>query len=96
MRSLAIARLSSLTTSVDKIKLARDYHVDSWLQDAYMDVCLQPELPCESDLVEIGFDLFRKIARAREALRSSELLLFPDEGRCAIIQDIFKLDANGM
>jgi hypothetical protein len=96
MRSLAIDRLVPLTTSIDKIKMAQAYLVCDWFEDAYLDVCLAPNLPNEEDLVAIGFDVFRKIARAREALRSPKLRTHARDERRAIIRETFGLGHEGM
>jgi hypothetical protein len=69
MRSLAIDRLYPITTPVDKIVLARDYGMDEWLHNAYVDVCTGSSLPTQVDSISLGFDTYRTIAEAREALR---------------------------
>jgi hypothetical protein len=69
MRSLAIDRLYSITTPIDKIVLARDYGMNEWLHNAYVDVCTDSSLPTQEDSISLGFDTYRTIAEAREALR---------------------------
>jgi hypothetical protein len=69
MRSLAIDRLYPITTPVDKIVLARDYGMNEWLHNAYSDVCTASSLPTQEDSISLGFDTYRMVAEAREALR---------------------------
>jgi hypothetical protein len=96
MRTLSINKLAPLTTSVDKIKLAQAFCVDGWFEDAYLDVCMAPDLPCDDDLVAMGFDVFRKMARAREALRSCKLRKHDANERRAIVKETFGLQREGM
>jgi hypothetical protein len=71
MRAFAIKRLVDLTSCIDKIVLAREYDVDEWLKGAYVEVCKMDKLPSDEDCDRLGFDLFKKIARARESVRVS-------------------------
>jgi hypothetical protein len=95
MRSLAITRLSPITSPIDKIKLAHAYAVEDWAEDAYLDVCLAANLPSEDDLVAIGFEVFRKIARAREALRSPKLRRWTTDERRVIVRETFGGRSDG-
>jgi hypothetical protein len=93
LRTFAIAKLFPITDSVDKIILARDYGMDEWLEDAYLDVCMAGTLPSDDDSEALGFSTFRKVVRAREFLgigqssKPHETSLY----RRAIIADIFSV-----
>jgi hypothetical protein len=90
MRTLAIGRLSSLTSSIDRIVLAHDYGVDSWLPQAYLDVCEARSLPPPEEAHRIGFDTYIKVTAAREALRPSSALV-NIVNRPRVIANIFGL-----
>jgi hypothetical protein len=93
LRTFAIAKLFPITNSFDKIILARDYGMDEWLEDAYLDVCMAGTLPSDDDSEALGFPTFRKVARAWEILgigqssKPHETSLY----RRAIIADIFSV-----
>jgi hypothetical protein len=65
MRAFAIKHLSSFTSSVDRIVLARKFGVGEWLELAYIDICIASEFISDADIHQFGPDLFMKIARAR-------------------------------
>jgi hypothetical protein len=95
MRSLAITRLSPITSPINKIKLAHAYAVQDWAENAYLDVCLAVDLPSEDDVIAIGFEVFRKIARAREALRSPKLRRWTNDERRVIVRNTFGGRSHG-
>jgi hypothetical protein len=68
LKKFAIAKLFPITNPVDKIILARDYGIDEWLEDAYLDVCMAGTLPSDDDSEALGFPTFRNIVRVREIL----------------------------
>jgi hypothetical protein len=90
MRKLAIRRLFPITSHIDKIVLALQYDIGDWLPQAYADVCEADHLPSAEDIRRLGFEVFVKIARAREAFRHSALVI--DISRHpAIIKQLFDL-----
>jgi hypothetical protein len=74
MRKLVIRRLFPITSHIDKIVLALQYDVGDWLPQAYADVCEADHLPSAEDIRRLGFEVFVKIARAREAFRPFALV----------------------
>jgi hypothetical protein len=89
MRALAIKRLLPLTFPVDKIALGLEYGIKDWLPQAYMDLCEADSLPSVDDTRRLGFEVFAKIARAREELRRSNLVRADD--RAAVVYRAFDL-----
>jgi hypothetical protein len=83
MRSLAIDRLSTLTSPVDRVVLARTYGVDHWLLPAYQDICVREEWLSDEEGYRLGIDDVLKIGRARQDMRT--ILESPD----TIIGQIF-------
>ncbi|KAJ3527172.1 hypothetical protein NMY22_g9881 [Coprinellus aureogranulatus] len=51
---------------VERILLARKYHVDQWLKPAYVDLCQRPESLDKADVEALGIDTVLLMARARE------------------------------
>jgi hypothetical protein len=94
IRHLAISMLEPLTTSVQKIVLARRYKVDGWLPDAFLEVCMRSELPDDDEVARLKYDTFVKIARARDLLRTMD----PKnaEARLNIIREVFGLSGAGV
>jgi hypothetical protein len=89
VHALAIKQLTGSTTSVDKIVLAREFGVDEWLPDAYREVCVMPSLPSDEDCNRLGFDTFKKVARARDTL--SAFTPTADFEVRRVVQDVFQL-----
>jgi hypothetical protein len=89
MRAFAIKRLVPLTSCIDKIVLAREYDVDEWLKGVNVKACKMDKLPSDKDCDRLGFDLFKKIARAWESLRVSR----PTKNSAieGVIEDVFGL-----
>jgi hypothetical protein len=89
MRALAITRLITLTSHVDKIVLGLEYGIKDWLPQAYMDLCEADSLPSVDDTRRLGFEVFANLARAREELHRSNLVQADD--RAAIVYHAFDL-----
>jgi hypothetical protein len=88
MREYAIKRLDPLASCVDRVVLAREYAIDAWLPQAYLDVCELPCLPPPEEIHRLGLDVFIKVATAREAFRLSTDVV-EAAARGAIVKDIF-------
>jgi hypothetical protein len=89
MRTLAIKQLSGLTTAVDRILLAREFAMDDWLRPAYIDICTMPDLIPDEDIGRLGLELFQKLARARDKLKSFPA--FPIGSATRIVNETFQL-----
>jgi hypothetical protein len=89
MRTLAIKQLSGLTTAVDRILLAREFAVDEWLRSAYIDICTMPDLIPDEDIARLGLELFQKLARARDKLKSFPAV--PIDNATRIVNETFQL-----
>jgi hypothetical protein len=93
VRALAIRLLTPLTTPVDKIVLAREHGVREWLAGAYRDVCVSPSLPSDAECDRLGFDTFKRVARARDTLSMFAPTAEYDVRR--VVQDVFQLEIGG-
>jgi hypothetical protein len=91
VHALVVIKLRDMTSSVDKIVLAREYGVHEWLKPAYLDLCQASSLPSEADCERLGFIILSKIARAREAMRFTKLFI-PMSDRTRIVQEMIDLD----
>jgi hypothetical protein len=85
MRSLAIDKLSTLTSPIDKVVLAREYGVSHWLPLAYRDICAREEWLSDEEGYRLGLGDVLKIGRARQAMRST----CPATPLFAIIKQVF-------
>jgi hypothetical protein len=88
MRAFAIKRLDPLTSCIDRVVLAHQFEIAAWLPQAYVDVCELSRLPSTEDAHRLGFDVFIKIAAAREAFRVSSDVVESSK-RAAIVKDVF-------
>jgi hypothetical protein len=93
MRAFAIKRLDPLTSCIDRVVLAHQFEVSSWLPQAYVDVCELSRLPSTEDAHRLGFDVFIKIATAREAFRLSSDVVETSK-RAAIVKDVFDVSST--
>jgi hypothetical protein len=90
IRTLAIDRLSVLTTAMDRIVLGHEYSVVGWLSDAYLDVCEQPKLPSDEELEHLDKKDLMRLMRAREAIRAPAQLL-PLDVRRQKVDSLFEV-----
>jgi hypothetical protein len=90
IRTLAIDRLSVLTTAMDRIVLGHEYSVVGWLSDAYLDVCEQPKLPSDEELEHLDKKDLMRLMRAREAIRAPSQLL-PLDVRRQKVDNLFEV-----
>jgi hypothetical protein len=90
IRTLAIDKLSVLTTAMDRIVLGHEYSVVGWLSAAYLDVCEQMVLPSDEELERLDIKDLMRLMRAREAIRTPAQLL-PMDVRRQKIGDLFEL-----
>jgi hypothetical protein len=88
MHRLAAKHLLPLTSYIDRVVLAHAYEIDSWLPQAYMDVCELALLPSPADAHRLGFDVFIKIATARQQIYSVSGCVNLSE-RSKIIKNLF-------
>jgi hypothetical protein len=65
LRSLAIERLLPIVNAVEKIVLARKYDIQGWLSGALFEICSRDGLPNDHEIVQLGYEVFVQIARAR-------------------------------
>jgi hypothetical protein len=89
MRTLATKQLFGLTSAVDRILLAREFAVDEWLRPAYIDICTMPDLIPDEDIARLGLELFQKLARARDKLKSFSVS--PTDNATRIVNETFQL-----
>jgi hypothetical protein len=88
MRAFAIKRLDPLISCIDRVIIAHQFEVTAWLPQAYLDVCELSRLPSTEDAHRLGFNVFIKIAAAREAFRvDADVVEAPK--RAAIVRNIF-------
>jgi hypothetical protein len=85
MRSLAIDKLFTLTSPIDKVVLAHKYGVSHWLLPAYHNICEREEWLSDEEGYRLGLGDVLKIGRARQAVRSAD----PATSSVTLIKKIF-------
>jgi hypothetical protein len=93
IRFWAIRELLDLTTPVDRLVLARDFAVNEWRADAFLNVCLAPSWPSDDDCRRLGMETMIKVGCAREALRTPGQLV-PSAQHATIIANVFDISAG--
>lgn len=69
MRALAITKLESVATPVDRIVLANKYHIDNWLVPAYVELARRvPSLTLEEN-TKLGMAIATLLADIRVTVR---------------------------
>jgi hypothetical protein len=91
VRKHAIKHLTTITSAIDKLVLAREFGVDEWVAGARREVCAMPELPADEDIDRLGFDLFKSIVRVRGKM--CIMSVPPDEEVDRIVDDVFRSPA---
>jgi hypothetical protein len=84
MRTLAITRLSLLTSPIDRVLLARKYGVDVWLLPAYQQICEREAWLSDEEGRQLGIDDVMKIGRARQSIRDR-----PRNSSRQVVEQIF-------
>lgn len=69
LHDVAFEQLSRIATPVDKIVLARHFHISEWLVPAYVQVCLRKEPPSKEEGRRLGVDEVIDIVHVRHAIR---------------------------
>ncbi|KAI9060514.1 hypothetical protein FKP32DRAFT_1595264 [Trametes sanguinea] len=77
-RELAIQRLESLATPIDRIVLSRQYDIKQWLEKAYYDLCTREEPLTLDEGERLGMADVIAIAGLRQRIRGS--IATPPEG----------------
>jgi hypothetical protein len=77
MHAFAVRQLDNLTTPIDRIALGKQYGIDHWLSPAYQAVCERDLSLTDEEGMRLGLMDVLKIARARQIIRSSTLLMTP-------------------
>jgi hypothetical protein len=67
---LALRELLPLGSAIDRIRLGREYHVEEWLPDAYVEVCQRAEPLSLADADQMTKEDVVRIFQARESARS--------------------------
>jgi hypothetical protein len=93
MRAFALKQLEDITSSVDKIVLAHEFGIDAWLKPAYVCICTSQALVSDDEIDRLGFNLFKKVARARNRLSSMPAEV-PSERAKRVVEDEFDLVAD--
>jgi hypothetical protein len=88
VRKHAIKHLTTITSCIDKLVLAREFGVDEWVAGARRDVCAMPELPADEDIDRLGFELFKSIIRVRGKMSTMSVPLNEEVDR--IVDDVFR------
>ncbi|KAI0640072.1 hypothetical protein C8Q77DRAFT_1214404 [Trametes polyzona] len=70
-RTLAIERLKTLATPIDRILLAREYLIDGWLEDAYTELCMREEPLTLDEGVRLGVEDVVRLADIRQSVRAT-------------------------
>jgi len=74
IRTLAINRLSAVTTPVDKIVLGRGHDIFEWLENAYATVCWRDEPLTIEEGKRLGVEDVIKIAAVRQGNNTSDFI----------------------
>jgi hypothetical protein len=94
LRDVSVTRLQVLASAIDKVVLSREYDVQTWLESALVDVCENTELPSEAECHALGFDTYRKIIIAREAMRQPFSLIGLSTTRTQTIRNVFGIESH--
>ena len=65
IKTLAIKELVPIASSVDKIVLGRQHHINDWLGEAYKSVCMRPDPLTYEEGVKLGMEDVIKISAIR-------------------------------
>ncbi|KAH9897744.1 hypothetical protein C8Q73DRAFT_370134 [Cubamyces lactineus] len=79
---LAIQRLEPLATPIDRILLARQYDIPSWLENAYFDLCVREDSLTYDEGMLLGLADVILIAELRQRIRGTVMRMsLPPEER---------------
>ena len=65
IKTLAITELVPIASSVDKIVLGRQHHINDWLGEAYKSVCMRPDPLTYEEGVKLGMEDVIKVSAIR-------------------------------
>lgn len=68
---MAIARLSEMTSAVDRLVLAKRFDVERWLKPAYIELCKRDSSLTLAENTRLGMEDATLLANARAAMRGS-------------------------
>ncbi|KAI0654482.1 hypothetical protein C8Q70DRAFT_521812 [Cubamyces menziesii] len=79
---LAVQRLETLATPIDRILLAREYDIPNWLENAYYDLCVREDSLTYDEGVRLGMADVILIAELRQRIRGAVMrVALPPEQR---------------
>jgi hypothetical protein len=73
IRELAINKLGTITSHVDRIELGHFYDTKDWLPDAYTDICERHEPLTDAECEQLGARHALRIMRVREKIQNFNL-----------------------
>jgi len=80
IRALAIEKLGSIASAVDKVALGKEYGVKEWLVPAYTELCMRFEPLTLDESKKLGLDTVVKIAEMKHEIMEN-LRKFVDDGK---------------
>lgn len=89
IRALAIDKLGSIASAVDKVELGKEYGVKEWLVPAYTELCMRFEPLTLNESKKLGLETVVKIAEMKYEIMEN-LKKFVDDGKVGkIFEDKF-------
>lgn len=84
-RELAITRLVALASPVERIKLAKEYDIASWLGPAYKELCLRAQPLTVDEGSKLGLEDVVKISAVRDFVGKRAPMRTGQDGRAATL-----------
>ncbi|KAI0319271.1 hypothetical protein OF83DRAFT_826548 [Amylostereum chailletii] len=95
IRALAIERLESLASPVDKLVLSHAFNVPHWLLPSYIALCLREASPSREECSRLQMDDVVLVFSVREAVIGSGTTGNADEVSRRVVQEMGRLSACG-
>lgn len=91
LHQLAIERLSSITSAVDKLIIGRQYDLPQWLLSAYTELCERREPLTLEEGRKLGVDDVVIISHVRHSIRHVSNFNRSHETIAELVKDVFHL-----